>query len=370
MEEEKNDLTKSCWNKYKEIHSDKIVYLNKIYNIFIKLTKILIDFDIQYKSLEIEKFINPIENNKINETIKLINKSLISFINTSNTMMKNILNTFKDIYESLKNENLCYDRVLLNYMQYDEEKQKMNQIKNSFIEKMRVIEDSIKLQLIKKSDIKIDAKEMGDAIKDFENYKACLTEVNKKRFNFNKSQNDLLKLYQKIFMEKEGDLYQTINVNFYLVEKDKNDSTSVNIEKMKKIKKINKKEYNKEIISFYHSEEKPEEEIEVSNYYLKHKPYPTSPASAFYIFFNPVYYFSIRLHLKQDILCHILPIFIPEYRSDHSASVTYFASSSAISKWPGSCCVPSFWFFFFRASHLGASKRSPQVKKKYAFRFR
>ena len=279
MKDEKNDLISSCWNKYKEIHSDKIVYLSKIYNIFIKLTKILIDFDIQYKSLEIDKFINPIENNKINETIKLINKSLISFINTSNTMMKNILNSFKDIYESMKNENSCYDRVLLHYMQYDEEKQKMNQIKNTFIDKMKVIEDSVKSALIKKADIKIDSKEMGDALKDFENYKTCLIEVNKKRIIFNKSQNDLLKLYQKIILEKEGDLYQTLNMNFYLVEKDKNDSTSINIEKMKKIKKINKKEYNKEIISLYLSREKPEEEIEVCNYNLKHKPYPTSKDS-------------------------------------------------------------------------------------------
>ena len=276
MKEEKNEFVISCWNKYKELHSDKIVYLDKIFNIFINLEKILSDFESKYKSLEVENFINPIENNKINETIKLFNKSLISFLNTTGRMMKNILTNFKEINELIKNEKEIYDNVLLNYNQYDEEKQKMNQLKNTFIDKMRVIEDTFKSKIIQNSEIKIDKKEIEDALKEYNNYKACLTEVNKKRVNFNKSQNDLLKLYQKIIIEKEGDLYQSINLSFYQVEKTGNDLTSVNVEKLKPKKKVNKIEYNKEIISQFLSKEKPEEVIELCNYNLKHKPYPIS----------------------------------------------------------------------------------------------
>ena len=276
MKEENNELVISCWNKYKELRADKIVYLYKIYNIFINLEKILSDFEIKYKSLEIEKFINPIENNKINETIKLINKSLISFINTHGRMLKNIIKNFKEINELIKNEKDSYDRVLLYYIQYDEEKQKMNQLKNMFNDKMIVIEDKLKSELIKKCDIKIDKKEMEEALKEYDSYKACLNEVNKKRANFNKSQNNLLKLYQKIILEKECELYQNINISFYQVEKTENDLTSVNVEKMKPKKKVNKIEYNKEIISQFLSKERPEEEIEACNYNLKQKPYPIS----------------------------------------------------------------------------------------------
>ena len=90
MEKQNNefDLQKKCWNKYKEIHLEKISYLQNIYKYFNSLAKILFEFETKYKALGIEKIINPIENNKINETVKLINKSIISFTNINETMTK------------------------------------------------------------------------------------------------------------------------------------------------------------------------------------------------------------------------------------------------------------------------------------------
>ena len=282
MKNEKIDIAKSCWNKFKEIHSNKIEYLQKIYNIFNNLSKIFYEFENKYKSLEIDQLILPIENNKINETIKLINKSTISYVNTNRVMIKNILNSFKDIYELIKNENNMYEKVLSYFKEYDEEKQKMNQFKKNFYDKLEVIEDSIKSEILKnksnniKSNIIIDKDEMNEAIKEYNDYKISVGITNEKRENFNKSQNDLLKLYQKVIIEKEAELYQKINMNFYNVEKMENESTSMMIDKIKDKKKINKKEYNKEVISFYLSEEKEEQEFEIKNYNLKHKPYPTS----------------------------------------------------------------------------------------------
>ena len=55
MNEKKLDIPSKCWNKFKELHTDKIVYINKINEIFNDLSTILNEFDNKYKSLEIEK---------------------------------------------------------------------------------------------------------------------------------------------------------------------------------------------------------------------------------------------------------------------------------------------------------------------------
>ena len=273
MKKEKEEIPSSCWNKYKEIHSEKILYINKAYDIFINLSKFLSEFDSKYKSLDIDNLVNPIQNNKINETLKLIHKSIMSFINMNETMIKNILNCFKDINKFIKDEQSIYEKVLLNYDLYNEEKEKMIQIKNTFIDKMRVFEDLFKSEIVEKSEIKIDKEAMGEALKDFEDYKIVLSETNKKRMDFNKSQYELLKFYQNLFMEKEANLYEKINANFYMVEKNANDINSVIVEKMKDKKKIDQKEYIKEIASLYLSKEKPEDEIKTISYNLKHKPF-------------------------------------------------------------------------------------------------
>ena len=276
MNEKKLDIPSKCWNKFKELHTDKIVYINKIYEIFNDLSTILNEFDNKYKSLEIEKFINPIINNKINETIKMINKSIISFINLNQTMVKNILKCFKDINKLLKDENKNYDQTILCSMEYEEEKQKINQSKKLIYDKFKLLEESIKSEIIDKTEIKVDKKEIETAINEFKNYKIYVNEANKKRINFNKTQNELLKCYQKVIIEKESEFYQKININFFQVQKTENDSTSGYMEKIKDKKKINKKEYNKEIFDLYLSKEKPEEEIEVCCYNIQQRPYPTN----------------------------------------------------------------------------------------------
>ena len=278
MYEEKSEIHSKCWNKYKELHTDKIIYINKIYEIFNNLSIILKEFDTKYKTLEIEKFINPIINNKINETIKMINKSIISFININQTMTKNIVNSFKDIRKLIKNENEnnIYEQLILYSMEYDEEKKKLIQSKAFIYGKLRLLEESVTSEILDKKEIKIDKKDMENALNEFNNYKIYVSEVNKKRINFNKTQTELLKIYQKVILEKESELYQKLNINFYTAQKTENDLTLVNMEKIKDKKKINKKEYNKEILSFYQCKDKPDEEIEVFSYNLKQKPYPTN----------------------------------------------------------------------------------------------
>ena len=279
MKEEKLDISSTCWNKYKKLHTDKIVYLEKIYNIFNNLSKILSEFENNYKSLEIESFINPVENNKINETIKLINKSIISFINLNGRMTKNILKSFQEINKLIKNEKEKYDQVIQLAKNYKEVKKTMNNRKELFIHKMRIIEDSFKKGIIMKYEVNFDKKEMEDIIIIFNNYKDNVKEANNKRKCFIKNQKELLKLYQTVIFENEAELLQNINSNFFQVQKDQNDSSSLNMDKMKDKKKINKNEYNNEILSLYHSTEKPEEEIEVCYYNLKYKPYPTNQDS-------------------------------------------------------------------------------------------
>ena len=274
MKNQKDDIPSSCWNKFKEIHKENIVYITKAYNIFISLSKFFSEFDSKYRALDIDNIINPIQNNKINETMKLIHKSIISFINMNGTMIKNILNCFKDINKLIQDEQSIYEQVLLYSQQYNEEKKKMLLYKKNFINKMRVFEDLFKSEFVDKSEIKIDKEAMEDALKDFDKYKTSVNETNKKREEFNKSQNQLLQLYQNIIMEKETDLYQNININFFTVEKNAKDTNSVNVDKLKDKKKIDKNEYIKEEISLYLSKDKPEEDFEIISYHLKHKPYP------------------------------------------------------------------------------------------------
>ena len=280
MQKEKEDLSQLYWNKYEQIHNGEILYLKTIDTILNQLSKLFSEFENGYKSLKINETILPIENNKINDTIKLINKSIISFIDTNKVMIKNILNTSKDITESIKCENVLYDDVLLCSMTYDDEKSNMNKYKSSFYGKLGVIEDSIKSDIIKNkskgksSKIKIDKNQINEAIKDFLKYKETVDSANKKREKFNISQTKLLKCQNKI-IEKKADLYCTINKNFYNVLKISGESSTMMLEKIKDQKNINKKEFYNEIISQYISKEKMEQQIELKFYNLKHKPYPT-----------------------------------------------------------------------------------------------
>lgn len=279
MKKEKEDLSQLYWNKYSQIHNDEIIYLKTIDSILNELSKLFSEFENSYKSLKIDEKILPIENNKINDTIKLINKSVISFIDTNKVMIKNILNTSKDISKSIKNENSLYDKVLLYSMTYDEEKNNMDKYKSSFYEKMIVIEDSIKSDIIKNrskgksSKIKIDKNKINEAIKDFLKYKESVTSTNEKREKYNISQTNLLKC-QKEIIEKKADLYCTINKNFYNVLKISSESSTMMLEKIQDKRNINKKEFYNEILSQYTSNEKMEQAIELKFYNLKHKPYP------------------------------------------------------------------------------------------------
>lgn len=286
MQKEKEDLSQLYWNKYEQIHNGEILYLKTIDTILNQLSKLFSEFENGYKSLKINETILPIENNKINDTIKLINKSIISFIDTNKVMIKNILNTSKDITESIKYENVLYDNVLLYSMAYDDEKSDMNKYKSSFYEKLGVIEDSIKSDIIKNkskgksSKIKIDKNEINEAIKDFLKYKKTVENANEKREKFNINQTKLLKC-QKVIIEKKADLYCTINKNFYNVLKISSESSTMMLEKVQDKKKINKKEFYNEIISQYISNEKMEQPIELKFYNLKHKPYPTKKNCTF-----------------------------------------------------------------------------------------
>lgn len=45
MKNGKSDIPSKCWNKFRELHNNKIVYLNKIYEIFNNFAKILSEFE-------------------------------------------------------------------------------------------------------------------------------------------------------------------------------------------------------------------------------------------------------------------------------------------------------------------------------------
>ena len=280
------DLRKNSWNKYKQIHEEKINYYRRIYNYFYKIYNLLCEFETQYKKIDIESIVNPIEkDDKINEVIKLINKYFISFILSNKIMTQHILDFFKSTVKLIKNEKDIYDKVILSSMQYEEEKEKMNKCQKSFNEKMLIIEDYVKKEVLLniskniKEDIKLEKNKIEDANKEFTIYKKSVDEANKKRSIFNKKQNELLSIYQQIIIDKEADLYKQIISNFYMVQKNEQDLTSTNMEKTKDKKKVNKNEYTNNIMLLYKSDCQPDKEIEISSYHLNTKPYPTSKNS-------------------------------------------------------------------------------------------
>ena len=192
MKKNEIELSKLCWNKFGEIHT-KIEYFQKLYTILDNLNQFLSDFQKNYNLLEIDALINPIVDDQFNELVKNINKSFKIFLDVNSVMIQNFLKDFQEINNIIKSENVNYEKVMTEQKKYKEKKEKMENSKNHFFKKMEIIEDSLKEKILqKKQKISIDPKKMKEAIKDFNEYKNNLDDLNKIRESFNNAQKILL----------------------------------------------------------------------------------------------------------------------------------------------------------------------------------
>ena len=278
------ELSKLCWNKYEQIHSEKIEYFRKLYIIFEQLNNYLLDFQKNYDSLEIDALINPIVDDQFNELIKAINKNMKNFFDLNSVMLKSILKEFIEINNKIKEENTIYEKVISDLKKYKEKKEKMEKIKNHFNEKMEVIEDSLKEKVIQKNNkSSVDNKKLSQAMKDFNEYKQNLDDYNKIREGYNKNQKTLLDdIYKEIF-KREVKLFDVIKTKFSIAQKNNYDFSLEIIEKYKSKKESKKEKSEKEfkyfnnLINHYKSEELPEEKLGRLEYHLKHKPFISDP---------------------------------------------------------------------------------------------
>jgi hypothetical protein len=286
MKKNEIELSKFCWNKFGEIHA-KIEYFQKLYTILDNLNEFLSDFQRNYNSLKFDALLNPVVDDQFNELMKNINKGFKIFLDVNSVLIQNLLKDFQEINNIIKTENINYEKVLSEQKKYKDKKEKMEKSKNHYFEKMRVIEDSMKEKIIqKKQKITIDSKKMNQAIKDFNEYKYNLDELNKVRENFNNAQKILLEENYKEFFKSEAILFDLTRKNFSIVQKSNFDFSSATYDKYKTKKETKKEKSENEMkfitneINNYKSLETPEDRINIVDYHLNHKQYVSDQNSS------------------------------------------------------------------------------------------
>ena len=182
------ELSNSCWNKYKDLHTDKVVYFKKIYSIFTNFKALFVEFQNNYNGLEFYDFICQITGNQFNELMKDFDKTIKNFFSINSVFIDYILKEFSNINNNIISENANYEKVNVEYKKYKEKKDKFDKIKNNFNNKMGAIEESLKEKIIKGDKITIDMKKLASAMKDFNEYKNNLEDLDKLRESFNNGQ--------------------------------------------------------------------------------------------------------------------------------------------------------------------------------------
>ena len=280
MKKDELELSKICWNNFEEFHKKKIEYFKSIYSIFSDLKIYLTEFQDKYNSLHLDELINPVVDDQFNELIKYINKSMLTFFDSNNVIIKSIITEFKDINNIIKNESAIYERVTMEQKKYKEKKEKLDKTKNIFLEKMINIEDSLKEKIIsKKNKISVDIKKMNQAMKEFHDYKILLEDFNKTREAYNIDQTILLDENYKVMIKNEFKLYDIIKKKFNQAQKNNFDFSSVILEKLvvkketPKQKSERENDYINKVINKFKSKETQLEKIKLIEYHLKHKAY-------------------------------------------------------------------------------------------------
>ena len=280
IHEDELELSKICWNKFEEFHQTKIVYFKNIYSIFSDLKIYLTEFQNKYNSLHLDELINPRVDDQFNELIKYINKSMLTFFDSNNVIIKSIITEFKDINNIIKNESCIYEKITMEQKKYKEKKEKLDKTKNNFLEKMINIEDLLKEKIIsKKNKISVDIKKMNQAMKEFHDYKIYLEDFNKAREAYNTDQTILLEENYKVMVKNEFKLYEIIKKKFNQAQKNNYDFSSIILEKFMvkketpKQKSERENDYINKVINKFKSKEKQQEKIKLIEYHLKHKPY-------------------------------------------------------------------------------------------------
>ena len=250
MKKNEIELSKLCWNKFGEIHT-KIEYFQKLYTILDNLNQFLSDFQKNYNLLEIDALINPIVDDQFNELVKNINKSFKIFLDVNSVMIQNFLKDFQEINNIIKSENVNYEKVMTEQKKYKEKKEKMENSKNHFFKKMEIIEDSLKEKILqKKQKISIDPKKMKEAIKDFNEYKNNLDDLNKIRESFNNAQKILLEeniirnMNRKQYYKYSSQLKDDINKTKKTIEDLSSTNTSLDNSNRASIKNLPENEFS------------------------------------------------------------------------------------------------------------------------------
>ena len=277
MDESEKNLSNSCWNKYKEIHKDKVLYLKQIYIKFQDLKEYLQDFKDNYNGLNLYEMISQIVGDPLNDLVKDFDKSIKIYFDTNMRFIDFFLKEFSDINNNLTKENNSYDKVVLSHKKYKEKKDKSEKIKNNFINKLGNIEENLKEKILKNDKkITVDMKKLHSAMKDLNEYKKNMEDLDKLREVFNNDQKIFLEDNIKELIKNENIFFDKMREKFHGVQQNISGITSSFIQKYDKqnMEKENKNtNYFTKFITKFSSNEKPEEKIKLFDYYLRYKPY-------------------------------------------------------------------------------------------------
>ena len=146
---------------------------------------------------------------------------------------------------------------------------------------MGAIEESLKEKIIKGDKITIDMKKLSSAMKDFNEYKNNLEDLDKLRESFNNGQKKLLEENYKELIKNEAICFENIKIKFCSGQKSLSENSIrllenykyLNSKEAEKQKLENENNYINKIIEKYKNNSKPEEKLKLFEYYLRYKPY-------------------------------------------------------------------------------------------------
>ena len=269
------NITKICWNNMEKIQEGKIMNLVVIYQYFSDLKKKLNTFANSYKEINIEEQIYHYEDSELNQIILNINKTIRLFNSLMDTTIDNIRYEFRNISKMLEELVKKYNLLSSTFSSYKTSKEKMDEDKIHFIEKINKLEDSVKIHLEKKNNgvdnYKPDKKLIGEIYTIYSSLKKEASDSSKLKNDNDEGKKIIFNYYNQI-LKQEPELYQKMVYNSLHICKDFiNHFTNMQNTSTKLQEQYNQKDYQKKIVDNYQNE--GYEDFSVLSYYLKFNPY-------------------------------------------------------------------------------------------------
>ena len=215
------------WNKYDHLQKrlgEKYLYYQSSIKYFRDVCN-----EIENHKINLELINNDVKLNKptkLDEIFNIFKEFMKLFLENHKKLINKIINNLQKFVTGIKKENPIYNDFKQCFHNYKIEQRKFNQIKEKFHESALEAETKTLKKVQKKNEKKTNElvdlpkklkKEVGTNLKK---YQTSLTEINKKREEYNSKQTDLIKYYVDI-EKKELTMYYSVLNDFLKTEIEK-----------------------------------------------------------------------------------------------------------------------------------------------------